>query len=402
MTGFVKECKKILYRILHILLNSKSSIKLISVKVKKILIPVDVGVGNFVFFLPTLHTLRNYFKYAEIYFLCGTTKGIPEILEGSRLASKIVIFNPRTANLIQKIKFVLKIRGEHFDLFIGNFQHRNNNFLSFLLALGNIPLRVGHTSSRNWQNHIDYVYNYKVPFDVFEHEIYSNFRLVKCIGINIEPPLPHIHVKEDKLNKAKDLFRKEGILENGEAIIVGIHPGSDPNFKEKRWEEKKYAAVITHLIKVKKIKVIILGSEADKDSITKLKLYLKNMLTETELKKYIFDFSCSYNLEETSAFISLCDVFISNDSGLSKISLALGVPTVTIWGPSNIYKSGAWDSKKGIDLRLNLPCSPCYTVGDFQKAKNCPNKVCLRYINSKMVVSAVKKLIELNNNVPRN
>ena len=87
----------------------------------------------------------------------------------------------------------------------------------------------------------------------------------------------------------------------------------------------------------------------------------------------------------SKAVIRRMQLMVSTDSGPRHLAAALGVPTISLFGPidpawSTNYQAG------GVELRLNLPCAPC---GE----RVCPLKhqKCMRDLTVDMVFEAVQR-----------
>ena len=85
------------------------------------------------------------------------------------------------------------------------------------------------------------------------------------------------------------------------------------------------------------------------------------------------------------AVIRRMQLLVSTDSGPRHLAAALGVPTISLFGPidpawSNNYQPG------GVKLRLNLPCAPC-------GKRVCPllHQNCLKDLSVDMVFEAVQR-----------
>jgi ADP-heptose:LPS heptosyltransferase len=81
-------------------------------------------------------------------------------------------------------------------------------------------------------------------------------------------------------------------------------------------------------------------------------------------------------------------MFLSNDSGPSKVAMALRVPTVTIWGPSDRPGAGPWDKNAGhVSVSNGIACSPCFVSGLTLRGpgvlnhSNCGHRGCLKNLS---------------------
>ena len=72
--------------------------------------------------------------------------------------------------------------------------------------------------------------------------------------------------------------------------------------------------------------------------------------------------------------VGACDLFIGNNSGPLHVAGALGVPTVSVMGPSDPLRFSPRGFADRV-LRRELPCSPC-------RRARCWHHTCLRSIEA--------------------
>lgn len=84
-----------------------------------------------------------------------------------------------------------------------------------------------------------------------------------------------------------------------------------------------------------------------------------------------------------AAYLTRVAVVVSGDCGVAHLAALLGVPTVTLFGPTDHHMWGP-PGKRSVVLRLALPCSPCGEV-----ARRCPSRICLRGLPIEAVYAAV-------------
>jgi ADP-heptose:LPS heptosyltransferase len=82
-----------------------------------------------------------------------------------------------------------------------------------------------------------------------------------------------------------------------------------------------------------------------------------------------------------------CRFFIGNDSGISHMAAALGLPTVAIFGPTD---PRVWSPRgeKVVVVRKEIPCSPCPQERFFQ----CKNFECLKGIEISEVLRGLERM----------
>jgi heptosyltransferase-2 len=83
---------------------------------------------------------------------------------------------------------------------------------------------------------------------------------------------------------------------------------------------------------------------------------------------------------------------VGNESGLGHIAMALGIPSVRIFGMTDYASFRALDAGH-TDIRKDLPCSPCFVLGQIKKQSlnmhTCGHRNCLNTISVEEVFSAV-------------
>ena len=72
--------------------------------------------------------------------------------------------------------------------------------------------------------------------------------------------------------------------------------------------------------------------------------------------------------------MSLCDIYIGNDSGPAHLAAAVGKPVMAFYGPQEPTVFGAL-SKKNIWLKGEIYCSPCWQNICPFSANNCMHKI---------------------------
>lgn len=89
-----------------------------------------------------------------------------------------------------------------------------------------------------------------------------------------------------------------------------------------------------------------------------------------------------WTIRQTLAMLSYCSVFLSGDTGLMHMAAAVGVPTVSIFGPTSAIRR-APSHNKGIAICPATPCHPCFR-GAWTRCD------CIRSITSERVIAAVE------------
>jgi heptosyltransferase-2 len=341
-------------------------------KIKKILLIMMGGIGNMIFLTPTLKAIRDSLPNSELIFLLGPY-GAEKVIENSPLFNKKFIIDLKTYRGIRgKIRLIKELRKEKFDLSLTS--TGSNPIKSGLLCmLSGIKYRLGENIKGK-----GFFYNLKIPFNPNLHEVESNIRLVERIGINVQNKDLFIHTTNADNNFAEDIFLKNKL--EGK-MVIGIHPGSgihQAGFK--RWPQDRFAQLADWMIDSHDCSVILFGGPAEIEMAENInRLMQHEPLTMTG----------KTTLSQTAALIKKCSLFISNDSGLLHVASAVKTPTISLFGPTDYKKTGAY-SDSSIMIRKDLPCSPCYSG----KPVRCSHLDCLHLITVDDVKDVVRKKLE--------
>ncbi len=95
------------------------------------------------------------------------------------------------------------------------------------------------------------------------------------------------------------------------------------------------------------------------------------------------------DLAKLAALLSRSDVYLGNDSGVSHLAAALGVPAVVLFGPSAVAR---W-APRGNDVTVvtqNVECAPC----SVPAMKSCSHRRCLATLKVDYVVKKLAYLAE--------
>jgi ADP-heptose:LPS heptosyltransferase len=93
------------------------------------------------------------------------------------------------------------------------------------------------------------------------------------------------------------------------------------------------------------------------------------------------------SLLELASVMGGCRLFIGNDSGISHMASALGIPTIAIFGPSDPIVWSPRGEKVWV-IRKGIPCSPC----NQERILQCTEIECLRGIGVEEVLKGLERV----------
>lgn len=306
----------------------------------KILIQIPTWLGDAVMATPAIENIISHYKASEI------------ILVGSKLSIELLNQHP-------KISQSIILNKNFFALFrFARKTGRVDVFYSFRNTFSSKFLKFFVISKKKFQ------FNKKKFLNQHQVEKYNSF-VNRSIGLNNLPGPLFLHPKKNNIK----VNRK----------VIGINPGATYG-SAKRWYPEEFAKVASSLSSYYDIRIY--GGPNEKKFAQDIEELLK--LDEVTNFKNL---SGKTSIQDLVSEISKLDLFITGDSGPMHIAAALEVPTISIFGPTNILETSQWMNKKSINIQKNLECQPC-----MKRACPLGHHDCMRLIKSEEVLVAVDSI----------
>ncbi len=181
-----------------------------------------------------------------------------------------------------------------------------------------------------------------LPSATHQAEIYRE--LLEAAGLSFEGELEaRMYLAREDLEWAREKLDALGV--RGEPVFA-FHPGASKALR--RWPADRFAEVARRVAK-RGWFVVAVGDRRDAALVDTPSAGFYNLAAE------------SPPLGRLAAFLSLCSLFLGNDSGPLHIAAAAGVPCVGIYGTSVPERTAPVLRRGGVfkAVASRLPCSPC-------------------------------------------
>lgn len=305
---------------------------------------------------------------------------------------KGIISIPDSADLKNTFRAAKTLREYRFDagiLFTNSF----NSALVFKLA--RIKKLFGYDKDmRGFLLHG----KYRFPSDSRKHHIYfymdlAAFFLEEISGVpggTIEKTYSDelVVTAEEKKNVGErlagfgiDLSGSGGFFGRG---CIGISPSAAYG-TAKQWLPERFAALIKRIREeMPDREVLLFGSSGEREKVSRIMGFLED-------GAHVFNLAGRLSLREAIAAISLCDGFVSNDSGLMHVASALRVPLAAIFGPTKPHNTGPLkEYNKNVKILYHgAECAPCLH-------RDCPiDHPCMKAVTEDEVFGAINGLLKV-------
>jgi ADP-heptose:LPS heptosyltransferase len=185
---------------------------------------------------------------------------------------------------------------------------------------------------------------------------------------------------EAEIKAEKTIARYFDKLNYRGAPFVAVHCGGH-YFSRKRWPIDSFIELI-HLLQTKLgIQTVLIGGNEDHEN---------SLLIQEEIPD-IINLAGLLKLEETAVLLKKCRLLIGNDSGPLHLGVAVGIPTLGLFGPTAPIQFYPYHPPLHTFIYKALPCSPCYKFGGrlWQQIPRCSRAYCMEAISPEEVIQEV-------------
>jgi ADP-heptose:LPS heptosyltransferase len=267
-----------------------------------------------------------------------------------------------------------KLRREHYDLVLNFHASRRSAFLS--LQAGAKKKILHHHSRRPRRFFSDVlVPHLGEPMAATERDL----NVVRALGWNGVSPLTKIYVAPHAQKKAEEIFCAV------KRPLRLLHPGASR--PAKRWPLERFVQLAQLLANSGTVGVLIDPAE----DVFRNEPYLKALMAERA------QFYQSSDLQEVAALVSQADCLVGGDSGIKHLAAAVGIPTVTLFGPESLGEWNCYSPERHSALQVPVLCrfqdqeNPRFAwCGEYR----CPlgSHACLNLISPEQVANEVERV----------
>lgn len=204
-------------------------------------------------------------------------------------------------------------------------------------------------------------------------------RQVAQYGLPVSELNPKLHLKQSDRDWGREFWRRRGLIEAERAKVILLHPGSGS--KRKVWKLEGFLSLVHYIQRDLHSKVLIVIGPAEGTEVQKA---FEEMGSNAPM--------CvkGLSLLQLASVMERCRLFIGNDSGVTHLAAALGLPTIAIFGPTD-SKVWAPRGKKVLVIRKELPCSPC-SSSPQERFIQCKDFLCLNEIEAEEILKGLKSM----------
>jgi heptosyltransferase II len=302
-------------------------------------------IGDCILTTPMLRALKRRFPRAQL------TVSVPaanrDLVVTNPHVDEILI-RPETQTLRtwhRKIQFGFELRRRRFDLII-SLQEKSvfYGIVTWYTTLANregpVTVALDHPRTRRWYQHT------VRPELENQHEVYKYLDVAYALGCPKAPnPVLELEPTLSARERAERLLNSEGW--DSDTRFIGINPGGTK--PDKRWPPERFAEVADRLQEELGLPILIFGGSGDRGRATEI---------AERMSRPALVAAGRATLGDTAALIERCELFVTGDTGPMHMAVALAVPVVALFGPTNPAKFRPFTGLRTV-LRHEKPCPSC-------------------------------------------
>lgn len=212
-----------------------------------------------------------------------------------------------------------RLRAGRFDLAV---VLDRTPLLTMLPLLAGIPVRAGIDSAGR-----GFALNVRVPWAAIEHESALFLRIAAALRLESGAARLRFVPSMADVRRADELWRAAG-LEGRAVLVIAAGGGRNPGMTmvSKRWPVERFAALADALQAAHGLVTVLVGDEYDRPVAAAVR---------RRMRVPAADLTGQTDFGTLGAVLARAALFAGNDSGPMHLAVAVGVPVLAIFGPTD-------------------------------------------------------------------
>ena len=323
------------------------------------------AIGDAVMFTSSLTALKQKYPEAQIDVLALNVN--EAVLRHHKDIDKLHTISKHSGwGLIKKL---IQLRSQSYDLALGF--HASSSLCKFINLLGAKQYILHHHSRTHTPKASDKQLE-KPGF--LQNALLRDYEILKCLDINTEPLPTSLYISDDEKMWARKKLLNTGV--NLEKETLALLPGA--SIETKHYDIESWKDIFKSL-KDKQTSAVVL---VDKELSEKWNL-------ADICKEYEIPLIDNVNLREFMCLISQCQKSICMDSSSFHFSVAFGLKTACLFGPTCVGDWHPYDKQIHSLFRLDVDCRDegPRDQEQFQYCtlSTCSHKSCMKHDSQKIL-----------------
>ena len=322
-----------------------------STQYKKILIIRQGAIGDVVHTTNIFRAIKEKYPEVQIDYLTGKVPA--QLIEHDTRLNRVIKLEDKSYKYLTELGF--ELRREKYDLIINLQPSLRFKYLAFLCS-----------AKRN------VVYKKSFRMHAVENFFQTAHRILPDIqnAYNLELSVPDETIEKIK-NDLPYLTEKK---------LVAVNISANAARHGRRWPVEYYKELVNLILERYDCNIIVPGGKED----------IKETEAFSGMHENVHVIAGKFNILESAAISSMCDVFISGDTGPLHIASAFKKPVcIGIYGSMPVSRTGPW-GENHFALSSDMDCVPCNRRRcKIKKYKNEQITPCMKEVKPEHVLRVI-------------
>jgi len=331
-------------------------------EMQKVLFFKPGAIGDLLHTLPALKALRKKFPSAHVTVVLSP--GLESLIQGTPVADRVQVFDKSKikGHLVNFIDFGLRIRDEHYDLFIDMQPSMRSMVLRWLCGARHILVYRKHNGSKAGDRRL--------------HAAENFLETLRSLGIDGSVDNIELPVTPAALKNIDQFLSERRIDDNRPLIALNCSVGAAR--PARNWFPERFAALADRMIDELGAQVIFVGGNEDRELVRSVMV---------DMKKKAVSAAGDLSISDSAALLARCNCLVSADTGPLHLAAAVQTPVVGLFGSTDPRRTGPIGRGHQV-IRSGLACVPC-------EEKYCPlgTRACMADITVDEVFKAVGRVL---------
>lgn len=328
------------------------------------------AIGDVIHALPVAQSLKQQFPAAKITWV--VERPAYDLLTNNRYIDELVVFDKTKCKTLGGLwkhgqALARQLREKKIDLALdlqGLFKS------AAIVYLSGAATRLGYCNMRELSQ---FVSRPVLGPHQAGHVVDRYLDVIRALGCEVNQPVRFpIQITDEEVMSAEAIAVHAGLRQGNRYVVLA--PGT--NWPTKCWPVKHFAKLVDRLYQDQIISVLV-GSNGDK----RLSEDISQLASIPPV-----DLTGKTSLKQLAHIIRQADCFVGGDTGPMHLAVAVDIPVIALFGPTDPLRNGPYGVKNKV-LLADRNCLGCWK-------RHCPyDEVCLEVIEPEQVYQAVRSYL---------
>lgn len=324
--------------------------------------------GDVILTLPLVDAVRRRFPDAEVDYLCRPPSS--DLLDGDPRFARVFALHPQSG-AAESVSLIRSLRSRRYDAVIDLY---GNPRSAWLTRFTGAKTRIG--GDRRGRRFL-----YTTPVTVapeVRSALEHHLRYAEPLDVPCDAGKPALVSSPEEVEAARDLLDRRGVeTRRPDRPRIGVHPGG--KWEVKRWPASSFARLAGILRDTWDADVVVFTGPGEAR-------FTDRVAGETGDGVTVLP---EMNVRSVAAVLSLLDGMVVSDGGIMHLSVAVGTPTVGLFGSA---EPDIWFPYETMGpfaaAYVPLDCRPCHR-------HVCPlgHTACLADLSPESVAESIRRLM---------